>query len=268
MHKEYLFPILFIFMKVAYCFSGHLRTFDKTYEKISKNILKILPGDIFIHTWDTLGNNSTKAWWSGDEKYGQKIDEKTIDELNRLYHPVKTSIEEQSKLLKHEKLLKHDFTEFNASRQGEFQNLFSMWYSIHSSNKLRLEYEKQNHIKYDIVFRMRFDILPLSIIDLNQIEDFSSLYVVRNDNSYLVNAISDLFAYSSPEIMNKYCELYNHLEEFFLIPNIGSDGGFTKYIKHCKINVKPSNLKISLLRINGEILEVPSNFSNLCEPFN
>ena len=44
-----------------------------------------------------MGNNSTKAWWSGDEKYGQKIDEKTIDELNRLYHPVKTSIEEQSK---------------------------------------------------------------------------------------------------------------------------------------------------------------------------
>ena len=68
----------------------------------------------------------------------KKIDEKTIDELNRLYHPVKTSIEEQSKLLKHEKLLKHDFTEFNASRQGEFQNLFSMWYSIHSSNQLRL----------------------------------------------------------------------------------------------------------------------------------
>ena len=68
--------------------------------------------------------------------------------------------------------------------------------------------------------------------------------------------------------MNKYCELYNRLEEFFLIPNIGTDTGFTKYIKHCKINAKPSNLKISLLRINGEILEVPSNFSNLCEPFN
>lgn len=262
MHKEYLFPILFIFMKVAYCFSGHLRTFDKTYEKISKYILKIFPGDIFIHTWDTLGNNSTKTWWSGDEKYGQKIDDKIIDEVNRLYDPVKISIEEQSKLLK------HDFTKYNSSRKGEFQNTFSMWYSIYSSNKLRLEYEKQNHIKYDVVFRMRFDMLPLNTIDLNQVEDFSSLYVNKNDNCYLVNAISDIFAYSSPEIMNKYCELYNHLEEFYLIPNLGNEIGFTKYIKHCKINVKPSNLKISLLRINGEHLEVPSNFSNLCEPFN
>ena len=262
MHKEYLFPILFIFMKVAYCFSGHLRTFDKTYEKISKYILKIFPGDIFIHTWDTLGNNSTKTWWSGDEKYGQKIDDKIIDEVNRLYDPVKISIEEQSKLLK------HDFTKYNSSRKGEFQNTFSMWHSIYSSNKLRLEYEKQNHIKYDVVFRMRFDMLPLNTIDLNQVEDFSSLYVNKNDNCYLVNAISDIFAYSSPEIMNKYCELYKHLEEFYLIPNLGNEIGFTKYIKHCKINVKPSNLKMSLLRINGEIVEVPNNFSNLCEPFN
>ena len=249
-------------MKVAYCFSGHLRTFDKTYEKISKNILKILPGDIFIHTWDTLGNNSTKTWWSGDEKYGQKIENKIIDEVNRLYDPAKISIEEQSKLLK------HDYTEYNSSRKSEFQNTFSMWHSIYSSNKLRLDYEKQNHIKYDVVFRMRFDMLPLSIIDLNQIKDFSSLYVGKNDNCYSVNAISDIFAYSSPEIMNKYCELYNNLEEFYLIPNLGSEIGFTKYIKHCKINVKPSSLNMSLLRINGEIIDVPSKFSNLCEPFN
>ena len=262
MHKEYLFSILLILMKVAYCFSGLLRTFDKTYEKISKNILKILPGDIFIHTWDTLGNNSTKTWWSGDEKYGQKIENKIIDEVNRLYDPAKILIEEQSKLLK------HDYTEYNSSRKGEFQNTFSMWYSIYSSNKLRLEYEKQNHIKYDVVFRMRFDMLPLNTIDLNQVEDFSSLYVGKNDNCYLVNAISDIFAYSSPEIMNKYCELYNNLKEFYLIPNLGSEIGFTKYIKHCKINVKPSNLNMSLLRINGEIIDVPSKFSNLCEPFN
>ena len=249
-------------MKVAYCFSGLLRTFDKTYEKISKYILNFFFFFLFIHTWDTLGNIYTKTWWSGDEKYGQKIDDKIIDEVNRLYDPVKISIEEQSKLLK------HDYTEYNSSRKGEFQNTFAMWHSIYSSNKLRLEYEKQNHIKYDVVFRMRFDMLPLNIIDLNQVEDFSSLYVNKNDNCYLVNAISDIFSYSSPEIMNKYCELYNHLEEFYLIPNLGNEVGFTKYIKHCKINVKPSNLKMSLLRINGEIVEVPNNFSNLCEPFN
>jgi len=43
-------------MKIAICLSGHLRTFDKTFRSIKEKLLDVYDCDVFISTWNNLGN--------------------------------------------------------------------------------------------------------------------------------------------------------------------------------------------------------------------
>ena len=40
-------------MKIALCFSGQPRSYEKGYEYYKKNLLDHYDVDVFIHTWDT-----------------------------------------------------------------------------------------------------------------------------------------------------------------------------------------------------------------------
>jgi len=51
--------------KVAYIFHGHARTWDKCCDNFLNNVHSVLPGDIFIHTWDKLNAGSTSYWTPG-----------------------------------------------------------------------------------------------------------------------------------------------------------------------------------------------------------
>ena len=44
--------------KIALCLSGYLRTFEECYPSILKNIIADNDVDIFIHTYDKIGNSS------------------------------------------------------------------------------------------------------------------------------------------------------------------------------------------------------------------
>ena len=42
-------------MKIALCFSGEARSFEKGYEYYKHNLLRFHDVDVFIHTWNTPG---------------------------------------------------------------------------------------------------------------------------------------------------------------------------------------------------------------------
>ena len=44
--------------KIALCLSGYLRTFEDCWPSILKNVIQDNNVDIFIHTYDKIGNSS------------------------------------------------------------------------------------------------------------------------------------------------------------------------------------------------------------------
>lgn len=127
-------------MKLAICFMGHLRTYKQTYESFLENVLK--PNledvmweeiDIFIHTWDTF-EKANFAWHEQNKKMdGVKITEQVICEVKQIYKPKKMLVE----------TLMQD--------RG-------MHLSIERSQKLALEYEKEQNISYDYIMVTRPDL--------------------------------------------------------------------------------------------------------------
>ncbi|EOM9846613.1 hypothetical protein ACLU5S_001342 [Campylobacter upsaliensis] len=127
-------------MKLAICFMGHLRTYKQTYESFLENVLK--PNlkdamweeiDIFIHTWDTF-EKSGFAWHEQNKEIdGVKITEQVICEVKQIYKPKKMLVE----------TLMQD--------RG-------MHLSIERSQKLALEYEKEQNISYDYIMVTRPDL--------------------------------------------------------------------------------------------------------------
>ena len=70
-----------------------------------------------------------------------------------------------------------------------------MWYRRYLINKYRNEYEKTNNIKYDLVFRTRFDII------LNNLNDNINNYLNLLDK-YDIIVNPDIFSVGKPEYIN------------------------------------------------------------------
>ncbi|TNH37391.1 hypothetical protein FDW45_00045 [Campylobacter helveticus] len=128
-------------MRLAICFMGHLRTYKQTYQSFLDNVLK--PNledkmwkdgiDIFIHTWDTF-EKSGFAWHTHNETLNnQKVDAEVIEEVKQIYQP--------------KKMLVETLTQDRGMRL-----------SIERSQKLALEYEKEQNISYDYIMVLRPDL--------------------------------------------------------------------------------------------------------------
>jgi hypothetical protein len=70
-------------MRVAYCFSGYLRRFWDN-PTLLEHVLRRAPGDLFVHTWDTL--NYAGSTWHGDNGLALvPVDAEVLDVLSGQY---------------------------------------------------------------------------------------------------------------------------------------------------------------------------------------
>lgn len=63
-------------MKLAVCFSGHLRSYQRTFDNWNRYILQTYAPDVFIHTWSHLGTvwNPTNAATKHSDNFADLID--------------------------------------------------------------------------------------------------------------------------------------------------------------------------------------------------
>ena len=76
-------------MKVAYIMNGHSRTWRACYESFFDNLFSVVPGDIFIHTWDRV-NAKTSAYWNNFNLQGLEEVSNRIADINgiiKAYNP-------------------------------------------------------------------------------------------------------------------------------------------------------------------------------------
>lgn len=196
-------------MRVALCISGQMRTYKECFDLLNKNILQTLSPDIFIHTWEGSGI-------SHKEKKDTEEGIVTFDDLKNLYNPKDIVIENfESSFLEEYKGVKVPEV-LKKKEPSNYKGSIPLFYKMYECNKLKKEYEKKHKFKYDVVIKLRPDLMILDKMALNSI-DSDKLYF----SDYAINQhhqISDKFAYGSSTVMDQYTNVWEHLKEYWENP--------------------------------------------------
>lgn len=182
-------------MKIAVCFSGQMRTALDAAPHLLNFFGDLLPDiDFFIHTWST---NQYKRYFSIDgypnytppvwrpntsckEKPVEKISNEDISKYKEIYNPKKMIV---------------DVYNDQNTRVRPFM-CGPLWWSAKKSIRLCVEYCNDTSTKYDVVIKMRPDILfknstklsnILSIYNLDKSKLYSSC--MYSDREYLDDMI-------------------------------------------------------------------------------
>ncbi len=142
-------------MKIAVCFSGVLRAGVHAFPNIKQYYGDYFNSiDFYMHTWDI------EDWGADWYAYPHPLIDDSLWESIVKRKPFKL---QDSKLSKMESLYKFKKLEttsiFDSYNPNSPTKVEYMWDSFKRSIELKQEYEKENNFKYDIVIKMRPDIL-------------------------------------------------------------------------------------------------------------
>jgi uridine kinase len=173
-------------MRVALIISGYLRSLKNNIESLKENLLNLYDVDIYIHITN-----------SNENKYINNIT--SIDEINTLLKPKVMIISDNIKF------------------DNNYNDLYNQNFKFYTINLKRLEIEKIENIKYDVVMKFRPDIYLQEKIIFETDDDV--IYIPKDNKidkiklkTFNDNYICDIIAYGSPNIMNKYFDMYMHLD--------------------------------------------------------
>lgn len=107
----------------------------------------------------------------------------------------------------------------NFALETNLINPWKMWYGWNKVNQLRIDYEKNNNVNYDLVIKTRPDVALMQDINLKDLKvilaNNSNLVIIPSNKSSGYDGIwmCDLFGISLPDTMTIYCDLYNQALE-------------------------------------------------------
>ena len=233
-HFNRLSKKIFKHMKIAVIIYGHMRSFEFCFPNLHKFLLKPLNPDVFIHTW-SLNESSTPSWHKSHRKNIHKINFESI--ISR-YNPTSFIIENQPSIE----------SSFNKVVDGvNFFGFNCMYHSLSKANSLKQTEEVKRGCKYDIVVKIRPDILINKPIPFN-FKTFVSdndVYIAGNkkngaEDSIYGYAAVDILNISSSTSMDIICNLSYYVYEFFNSAN-AKQNGFSNFI--LKQKLKPIMLE-------------------------
>jgi len=242
-------------MKIALCFSGKLDEWQSCTDSVIQNIIGPLKPDIFLSTWD-------------DEDYKH---------FSNYYKPKKINISNYEETKPAIKNLISDCS------QDISPGLLPMLYNMHSCNSLCNSYSKSNKIKYDLIIRLRPDILVLEQIKKHEIEDCIKNKLIRlpyfesnniynheeelkkefafsfvYDKASLPNQANDQLAIGPPKEMEKYMCASNKIREAI---HFLWDEGYPEYMLKVPESVFTTYLNLNNCRYKQ--LTGSNNFGNI-----
>jgi hypothetical protein len=140
---------------------------------------------------------------------------------------------------------------------------YKMWYNVYQSNQLRLAYEKDSDVKYDLIIRVRPDVGLENTLDLRLLHDIGSSIIFPNNNwaGHLnLNPNNpqacDQFAISLSDSMNLYSEMIYHAHTYPFTQNRVSwhnEANLAHHLLINGINTVRGNFNISLKKYSVDI---------------
>ena len=219
-------------MKVAVQFFGHLRTFEKTYQSVQKNLLSHYDCDVFFHTWDTMEMKFRSyprkpgAWFSDKTTFSPLAKENIALKIKKYYNPTTLLIEKSREIKPSQETIIQ--SPINPQAKLHFPGLISMYYSRYRVNKLRMDYEDKNNITYDWIVLIRPDVKlgrefniarPVQQYELsgrNPNNCRFCLYTPWNSwNRKRLSFLSDtdILWFARPKVINKSVQIYEALKD-------------------------------------------------------
>jgi len=224
-------------MKIAVCISGQMRNFHTTIESLKKYLLDLHDCDLFIATWTDSGISTDVGrlfpkgvgeYFSNqlenDSKYfiskysvlvPDFIEKKCVLPSDLKIYPNLKSyiIEDMPDNYESDKVLGGVYypNVLQKSYPRRYHNL-SMFYKINQCNDLKRDYEKKYNIKYDLVVRIRPDLILLENL-IPKIYNPDNLYI--KEGMTKKNYIFDQCFYANSSLMDIVCGLWNSLEKYW-----------------------------------------------------
>ena len=190
-------------MKIALCYSGMFRDFLDCVNNHKIHLIDHYDCDVYLNLWDVYGF----GWVS--KKYNHSdndtIEPNDIVKILKILNPkdyffesFKEKEPELSELS--DSISTHNFQPYT-------KNVLCMYYKIKKCGDMI----KTSNINYNVIVRMRTDILFREKIDLFHNMDDDTVYVNKNF-SWNENTVSDLFGYGKLNTMSYYFDMYDHLK--------------------------------------------------------
>lgn len=212
-------------MKIAVCFSGMIRTgaIAATWQN---NFFDGADVDVFMHTWSTSKN---KPWNPKSSMY--VIDKQKIIEENSI-----------PKIVEFQNALERPFVSLLVEDQRVWEksaiplsnHVSPLWYSWAKSIQLVKDYVKDSSTKYDIILKIRPDIIfPKTHQLVNEFEHFTQNKNIFYAMGYADFRIDDVLFFAAPEIMYRASKFYEWLKNLNCSwrTNI-----FAEYLTECGIS--------------------------------
>jgi len=267
-------------MKIALCFSGQPRTWDKCHPQWDKFKLRLAKHfnadvDVFAHMWDfntpphavmssPVVNNNDKNF-DYRRVQGIAITKEERDNFLTALNPVKYIIENESvSKSKPEEIIELNRPNINEYGTCPIEWAGSQFYAIMYAAHLKKMHEFEQGIRYNICFRMRYDLY----LDDHQIDWFFnpgntdaripryntvySCHTTKDASSIPFHRLGDIFWYADSPTFDRICDFYRWL------PTIGSrcfNGQWTStehslyfYAKMLRMHVKGLSLDPKVYR--------------------
>ena len=187
-------------MRIALCMFGMPRCVKTGREVLGEAFIDKYKPDVFVHTW--MEHPYPQGYKDG---YVQDTVSRVenINKIMVLYKPLSMTVD------KHHIFKDWYYTEekvpiFHASST-------SMHESIYLVNQLKIKYENENNMKYDIVIHCRFDANLLTPLHFENF-DMKKIYCKRTGVNPQIQLHNDVY-FSSSDNMDKYANLYNNLKQ-------------------------------------------------------
>jgi hypothetical protein len=224
-------------LKTAYIFHGHARTWGACYQNFFNNVFSALPGDIFIHTWDTI-NPSFGSWWKGYREFTdeEKIIAEQTPDFNGIYQAYKPKV----------LLIEQDPSYHTSNETPLIRSSVGTKNMLESSRKV---FEIAcNYDNYDVFFSTRMDLNYTSPLDISEYED----RVLMTPD---VNLPYDIWMYGNKELMDIKTNYVNHVQQYWLDKDPSSwihycyEHAIGQYFRDNNISLKQSSLQYNTIRI-------------------
>lgn len=236
-------------MKIAFCYSGQPRTWAncapghfKLIEQLNKKFNATT--DIFCHAWDFNTKPhavlKSKINTSVDDYLtvkGTPLSEDEKEQFLSVFEPETFIFEDEEKSKSRILQIRNWGQELKEKHGGAvIEWASSQLYGIMHSAHLKKKHEYENNIKYDMCFRMRYDLyfddhqIDWFLSDRNtdiNIPKYNTLYSCHTSLSPTppFRRAGDIFWYSDSVTFDRICDVYRWLPQFGIRPFGTTDVG-------------------------------------------
>ena len=259
-------------MKVAICISGQARLSSMALKLLLDNVVENNDVDIFIHSWsdsiDQIVRIHTKRnifliipkniqrllYYLHDKFCNFSLYSLLIvrilnykNKLISIFKPKAIKVESWYAI---KDKFKIDQSSITLGPGVIPERIFSFFYSLREADLLRRKEEEQNNFKYDLVMRIRFDLLFLEKLDLSKIRhDHEDPFLLIPIIEGREDQTTDQVAIGDSLTMSTYSDLYIELNRLISENNfLPPETLLKKYISDKKIRLFRNRINFKIHR--------------------